>query len=419
LLIGSSAFAAGTFYFGGKKQTLSSSTDEVQAGYYDHQFLSAVIAGLASANIKSGTTLFGITGTYGAGGMLQPTLTTTAVSSIAASTASSGGNISTDGGSPVTARGVCWNTTGSPTTADSKTTNGSGTGSFISSLTGLTAVNTYYVRAYAANSVGTAYGNEVSFTTVAVELATLTTTAVTNITTMAASSGGDISSDGGASVTARGVCWNTTGSPTTADSKTTNGSGTGSFISSLTGLTAGTTYYVRSYATNIVGTAYGDQVSFTTFFIGQRYGGGFIFYVEGNGLHGLIAAASDESTGDWSNVNSTLLGTTGTAIGSGESNTYAIIHQLGHTASAAKICDSYVTVEGGVTYDDWFLPSKDELNSMYVNQAEIGGFQPGTDYWSSSENNATTAWSKQFTTGDWDLNLKSPAGGRIRAVRKF
>lgn len=192
-----------------------------------------------------------------------PTLTTTIASSITASTATSGGNITNDGGATVSVRGVCWGTTTSPTTASSKTSDATGTGIFTSSITGLTANTTYYVRAYATNSAGTNYGTEVTFKTLAT-LGTLTTTAISAITSTTATCGGNVTSDGGASVTARGVCWSTNQNPTTADSKTTDGTGTGAFTSSLTGLTAGTTYYVKAYATNAAGTAYGNQVSINT-----------------------------------------------------------------------------------------------------------------------------------------------------------
>jgi uncharacterized protein (TIGR02145 family) len=94
-----------------------------------------------------------------------PTVTTDTVSSITDTTAQSGGNVTSDGGAAVTARGVCWSTSPTPTIADSKTTDGSGTGSFTSSLTGLTANTDYYVRAYATNSAGTGYGAERYFTT--------------------------------------------------------------------------------------------------------------------------------------------------------------------------------------------------------------------------------------------------------------
>src|ERR1035437_7888307 len=94
------------------------------------------------------------------------TLTTTAASAITATTATSGGNITSNGGSTITARGVCWNTSVSPTIANSKTIDGTGTGIFASSITGLTAGTIYYIRAYATNSAGTAYGNELNFTTI-------------------------------------------------------------------------------------------------------------------------------------------------------------------------------------------------------------------------------------------------------------
>ena len=93
---------------------------------------------------------------------------------------------------------------------------------------------------------------------------TVTTTAISNIDKTTATGGGNVSADGGASVTARGICWSTSQNPTISGSHTTDGTGTGSFTSSMTGLTANTTYYVRAYATNSAGTAYGEQVSFTT-----------------------------------------------------------------------------------------------------------------------------------------------------------
>jgi uncharacterized protein (TIGR02145 family) len=193
-----------------------------------------------------------------------PTLTTTAVSAITVTTATSGGNVTSDGGAEVTARGVCWGTTSKPTITGSKTSDGKGTGSFTSSITGLTANTLYYVRSYATNSEGTSYGNEVSFTTNPIVGATVTTTSVTGVTSSAAVSGGNVTSDGGADITARGVCWGTAADPTTAGSKTADGTGTGSFTSNITGLDPGTTYHVRAYATNSSGTAYGSDVTFTT-----------------------------------------------------------------------------------------------------------------------------------------------------------
>ncbi|MHC1776856.1 MAG: FISUMP domain-containing protein [Lentimicrobium sp.] len=394
------------------------------------------------------------------------TLTTNPVSEITGTTAMSGGNITSDGGSPVTQRGVCWSTSPDPTVADSHTTDGNGSGSFVSNLTGLTPNIPYYVRAYATNSVGTSYGENVSFTSALfvpgfgavdldgnnyasiilgtqewmvenlkttkysnndpitnvtsnsewiglttgawclynndiqydnpygklynwyavtdsrqlcptgwhiptdaewtvltdylgglnnadekmkeagfahwnpagfpsdnssgftalpggrrsyadgtftlltdlgywwssdefdaitvwcrslaynyvgvsrnhfykkngnsvrclrqISLPVLGTSQVTGITGTTAMSGGNITSDGGSPVTQRGVCWSTSQDPTVADSHTTDGNGSGSFVSNLTGLTPNIPYYVRAYATNSVGTSYGENVSFTS-----------------------------------------------------------------------------------------------------------------------------------------------------------
>lgn len=97
-----------------------------------------------------------------------PTVSTTAASSITSSSAVSGGNVTADGGATVTERGVCYSTSSNPTIANSKVVSGSGTGSFSANIAGLTASTTYYVRAYATNSAGTAYGSQISFTTSAV-----------------------------------------------------------------------------------------------------------------------------------------------------------------------------------------------------------------------------------------------------------
>jgi CubicO group peptidase (beta-lactamase class C family) len=97
--------------------------------------------------------------------VVLPTITTTPSTSITFSTAISGGNITNNGGADITARGVCWSTTQNPTIANSKTTDGSGTGVFSATISGLNEDTSYYVRAYATNSLGTAYGNQISFST--------------------------------------------------------------------------------------------------------------------------------------------------------------------------------------------------------------------------------------------------------------
>jgi hypothetical protein len=193
-----------------------------------------------------------------------PVLTTSDVSSITYTTASGGGTVSGDGGSPITQRGICWSTSSEPTLNDNSTTDSGTTGSFTGEMTGLSPNTTYFVRAYASNGVGTGYGEAKSFTTVALALPTLTTSAVTNIKFNSALSGGDVTSANGSPITARGVVWNTQPEPTVSNNKTTQDPATGTFQSELTNLATGTTYYVRAYATNAVGTAYGNQLTFNT-----------------------------------------------------------------------------------------------------------------------------------------------------------
>jgi uncharacterized protein (TIGR02145 family) len=122
----------------------------------------------------------------------------------------------------------------------------------------------YHVRAYATNSAGTSYGDEVTFTTAAVQLGTITTTAATSVTNITAISGGNITSNGGGTITASGICWAVTPNPEIGDAHTTETATTGAFSSSLTGLAEGTIYYVRAYVTNSAGTAYGNQVQLLT-----------------------------------------------------------------------------------------------------------------------------------------------------------
>ncbi len=170
-----------------------------------------------------------------------------------------------DLGQGITDYGFCWATTTKPTINDNKTSHGSAseTGSFTDTLTNLLPNTAYYLMAYAANSKETFYSKEINFTTKNFT-PTVTTTAVTSITYNSAYSGGNVTNDGGATVTIRGVCWNTSPNPTIASNHTTDGSGTGIFTSSITGLSPNIDYYVRAYAINNIGTGYGNEISFKT-----------------------------------------------------------------------------------------------------------------------------------------------------------
>lgn len=191
-----------------------------------------------------------------------PVLTTQTYSAVTATTAISGGTITSDGGVTITAVGVCWATTQNPTIANSKTRDDISTG-FFSYLTDLMPNTTYYVRAYATNSLGTSYGAQIYFTTLP-SIPTISTGPLSLLASNSIICGGIINSDGGAAITTKGLCWGKLQNPTTADSKTSNGTGNSNFTSTITGLDASTTYYLRAYAINSAGTAYSSQVSFIT-----------------------------------------------------------------------------------------------------------------------------------------------------------
>ena len=199
--------------------------------------------------------------------VVKPIVTTLEIAGLSQTTAVAGGNVTSDGGAEVTARGVCWSTSQEPTVEGEHTTDGAGTGEYQSNLSGLTANTTYYVRAYATNSEGTAYGEEISFTTLEEHIVvepTVVTVSVSEVTETTAVTGGNVTSDGGGEVSARGVCWSTSQEPTVEGAHTTDGTGVGEYVSHLTDLNDNTTYYVRAYATNEQGTSYGEQMSFTT-----------------------------------------------------------------------------------------------------------------------------------------------------------
>ncbi len=169
--------------------------------------------------------------------------------------------------SAVSESGICWGTAANPDiSGDHLATNPLvSSGPFSVTITGLTAGTLYHYRAYATNGVGTNYGADLTFTTDPPILPTITTTAASAITAISAASGGNVTDDGGNAVTQRGVTWNTTGTPViTTDPFTSNGTGTGSFTSTAQVLNASTTYFLRAYATNNVGTAYGNEITFTT-----------------------------------------------------------------------------------------------------------------------------------------------------------
>lgn len=305
-----------------------------------------------------------------------PTVTTYDASNITTTSATCGGNVDADGGTSVTDRGICWATTHAPTLENSsKMSLGTGTGIFSGVISGLTLNTTYYVRAYATNQRGTSYGQEIQFTT-ADGTPTVTTIAPTKIGTTV-TTGGNVVSDEGSPVTARGVCWGLTPYPDLSDSHshTTNGSGMGTYSSTFEMPSTGI-YYIRAYATNANGTSYGEQQT-----IGHPYNDLPTFTYNGQ-TYRVAPPATNTMT--WSNANS--------------------------------YCNS-LTLYG---YSDWKLPTKDELLQMYYDRYSIGGFN-SDDWWSNVECNIDgndRHYVVKFWSGTNRIDCKNSTGiNYVRPIR--
>jgi uncharacterized protein (TIGR02145 family) len=286
-----------------------------------------------------------------------------------------------------------------------------GGGSFTSELAALTGNTTYYLRAYATNSVGTSYGSGISFKTGPV-LPTVTTTEVFAIGLTTATSGGDVTSNGGAEVTARGICWSTSANPITSDSKTTDGAGIRSFTSILTELESNTTYHVRAYATNTIGTAYGLDIQFMTMEAG----------VFTDSRDSRIYKWVKVGTQTWMAENLAYLSSVSPSASGSETDPYIYVYGYeGAILSAAKAIANYNTY--GALYNwpaaltacpaGWHLPSDAEWKILEKNQGmtqsdadasglrnsgTVGGKlkETGTTHWLSPNSGATNA--SGFTT---------------------
>ena len=378
-----------------------------------------------------------------------PTVATAEVKDVTETTAVSGGEVVSDGGAEVTARGICWSTKHNPTLEDEYTIDGKGAGSFTSDMEDLEPDTKYYVRAYATNEKGTAYGEEVSFTTEEEEepgdepenpgdepeepgdepenpgdepeepedpeqpedpetpvdpeepgdepetpeqpeevAPEVTTAEVTDITVSSATCGGEVTFDGNVTVTVRGICWNTTGTPTIEDNKTTDGEGIGSYTSNMTNLEHNTTYYVRAYAINEVGTAYGEERTFTTLSVyspatGTSNGYGYVdLGLSVKWATCNVGATSPEEYGDYF-----AWGETSTKAEYNTSNcpTYGL-------STSELQSQGYIDNEGNLTaqYDaatanwggTWRMPTYDELNELntqctweWINTNDFKGYK--------------------------------------------
>ncbi|WP_313346006.1 S-layer homology domain-containing protein [Sedimentibacter sp.] len=244
----------------------SDSKDNIESGYWVYNGRHGSIVKISNSEVVTPVN--------------APTVVTNAVAGITTSSAILSGNVTSDGGDTVTERGFLFGTASNLTTYTAIKV-GSGTGSFTTPITGLEENKTYYVRAYAVNSKGTGYGAIVSFTASdtpvnppspgrssrVLSVPTVVTKGVSDITESKASLSGSVTSDGGLTVTERGFVYGKKANPSIVSSevlKVSSGKGTGSFTSLVEELKAGTTYHVRAYAVNSMGTSYGEDMSFTT-----------------------------------------------------------------------------------------------------------------------------------------------------------
>ena len=251
-------------------------------------------------------------------------------------------------------------------------------------------------------------------------LPTITTNTPTSIGIDSVVIGGDILNDGGSSIVLRGICYSTTPNPNMGNPRTEEGSGIGSFTSTVRNLSPSTTYYARSYAKNSQGVVvYGNEVTFTTtpLAFGMTYAGGIIFDLDSSGQHGMVCAPSDQGGYLWGCFNVSIPGTS-SSVGSGSTNTAIIVANCLERPIAASVCSDLV-LNG---YSDWFLPSIGELSLMLsrLHSQGIGGFGQGW-YWSSTQHISdwSTVYYIPFAWGSVGDIRKDYDYLRVRAVRAF
>ena len=317
-------------------------------------------------------------------------LNTYPATEITVNTAKLAGVITEDGGAEVTARGFCWGTITNPTIQDNFKPSGIGPGAFSTIVENLQPNTKYYARAYAENSVGVAYGNEIDFVTSTAAPA-VTTTPISNITASSAVSGGNITYDGGGSITGRGVCWSITPEPDLNDFFTSDGIGSASFPSTMTNLAPATTYYVRAYAKNSAWTVYGEQLSFTT----------KLADADGN-LYNTVKIGNQI----WMTENLRVIKLNdNTLIPEGTDNTLWIgfsvpaycwyNNDIAYKPTYGALYNWYAVNSGKLCPSGWHVPTDDEFKTleqtlgMAADQLELWGWR-GTDQGTKMKN--TTGW---------------------------
>ena len=327
------------------------------------------------------------------------------VNNITQTTALCGGSLLSNFDTTVKAKGICWSIAQNPSISDNKTTDGSGGGDFVSRLSGLTPNTTYYVNAYVTNNGGTGYGTVMSFKTLSTTVPGIITASVNSIAQTSAICGGTISSEGVTNITERGVCWSITQNPTISDNRTSDGTGPGDFVSSLTGLNPDTKYFLRTYATYSAGTAYGSELNFTT--------NGAVTDVDGN-VYSTVTIGSQKwfagnlKTTKYQDGSAVPFSTVSNPWGnlitaaycwynndvSTYKNTYGALYNW-YAVNTGKLCPA-----------GWHIPSDVEWATLtdYLGGKSIAGGElkeTGTTHWASPNTGATNKSGFSALPGGW------------------
>ncbi|MBR4565266.1 MAG: hypothetical protein IKO26_12515 [Paludibacteraceae bacterium] len=306
-------------------------------------------------------------------GPTVPTVETAEVTNIKSKMATGGGKVTSSGGFAVTKRGVCWGTSQYPTVTNDHTEDGTGAGEFFSNIGNLQPNTTYYVRAYAENEKGVAYGNQVTFRS-ASGVPKVTTKLVRVDSKTAVFYEGEVTDEGDSPVIAKGICWGTS-TPNISNQKTEDGEGKGGYSGSITvGNVHSQNLYLRAYATNESGTAYGE-----TMMIDHRNPYNLFKITEGGVSYLVLPYDLEASSFD----------------------------------SAREKCNNLVAYD----YDDWDLPSLSVLSLIDDNKTEIGGFW-GASYWSSSAYTSSYYYVLNFSSGSIRAEYKNSTYN-VRPVRQY
>jgi uncharacterized protein (TIGR02145 family) len=300
----------------------------------------------------------------------------TSITGITALEATAKSRIIWDGGSGLTECGFCWNTSGSPTKADSYAEADLVNERFSYKIENLSGGTKYYIRSYAENKAGIFYGDVISFITSAYKLPVVSTPWVSDVThNSVATTGGGISYDNSYNVFSKGVCWSTSRNPTVADQTLDLGSGFGGMGCNIGELTPGTVYFLRGYATNTVGTAYGENRVIRTF-------DGYTTDYEGH-VYSTVRLGNQE----WINrnletryfTNGDMISTTGTATTNTEQEDKPVYQwAFQYHEDHPELLDFEGRLYTWYTATDsrkicpagWHLPSNDEWNVLLTH---LGG----------------------------------------------